>query len=90
MVLIWTMEKSSTLTEGFSPGLINPGFGHPDRIGPAQRIAPKLQENPINRNNPGQRDCNQNKKSPNYSETVKFNEGYKAEVGNVQLDHILG
>jgi hypothetical protein len=29
------------------------------------------------------------KKLPNYSETVKFNDGYKAEAGNVQLDHIL-
>jgi hypothetical protein len=89
IVLIWTMAKGSTPTEGFTPGLINPGFGHPGRVGPAPRIAPKLQENPINRNNPGQGDCNQNKKLPNYSETVKFNEGYKAEVGNVQLDHIL-
>jgi hypothetical protein len=29
------------------------------------------------------------KKSPNYYETVKFNDGYKAEAGNVQLDYIL-
>jgi len=29
------------------------------------------------------------KKSPNYSETVEFNDGYKAEARNVQLDHIL-
>jgi hypothetical protein len=29
IVLIWTMGKSSTPTEGFSPGLINPGFKHP-------------------------------------------------------------
>lgn len=29
------------------------------------------------------------KKSPNYLETVKFNDGYKAEARNVQLDHIL-
>ena len=28
-------------------------------------------------------------KSPNYSETVEFNDGYKAEAGNIQLDHIL-
>ena len=27
--------------------------------------------------------------SINYSETVKFNDGYKAQAGNVQLDHIL-
>jgi hypothetical protein len=87
IVLIWTMSKGSTPTEGFTPG--NPGFGHPGKVGPAPRIAPKLQENRINRNNPGQGDCNQNKKLPNYSETVKFNEGYKAEVKNSQLDHIL-
>ncbi len=89
IVLIWTIGKGSTPTEGFSPDLINPGFGHPGRVGPAPRIAPKLQENPINRNNPGQGGYNQNKRLPNYSETVKFNEGYKAEIGNVQLDHIL-
>lgn len=29
------------------------------------------------------------KKSPNYSEIVKFNDGYTAEARNVQLDHIL-
>ena len=84
IVLIWTMDKNSTTTNGFMAG--QPGFGHPGTIGPAPRIAPKLQENPINRNNPGQGAC---KKSPHYSETVKFNDGYKAEVGNVQLDHIL-
>ena len=27
--------------------------------------------------------------STNYSETVEFNDGYKAQAGNVQLDHIL-
>jgi hypothetical protein len=86
IVLIWTMDNSSTTTKGFMPGQINPGFGHPGTAGPAPRIAPKLQENPINRNNPGQGAC---RKSSNYSETVKFNDGYKAEIGNVQLDHIL-
>jgi hypothetical protein len=30
------------------------------------------------------------KNSPNYFETVKFNDGYKAKAVNVQLDHILG
>lgn len=29
------------------------------------------------------------KRSPKYSETVEFNDGYKAEASNVQLDHIL-
>ena len=86
IVLIFSMGKSSTLNEGFSPGLINPGF---NKVGSTPRIAPRLQENPINRNDPGQGNCNQNKKLPGYSETVKFDEGYRAEVRNVQLDHIL-
>ena len=42
---------------GFQPGKINPGFGYAGQVGPAPRIAPKLQENPLNRNNPGQESC---------------------------------
>jgi hypothetical protein len=86
IVLILTMNNSSTTTKGFISGQINPGFGHPDAAGSALRIASKLQNSPINRNNAGYEAC---KKAPNYSETVKFNDGYKAEIGNVQLDHIL-
>lgn len=52
ILLIWTMGY--TPTEGFQPVGINPVFGHPGQVGPTPRIAPKLQENPINRNNPGQ------------------------------------
>ena len=51
LFLIWAMGQGHTPTEGFQPGQINPGFGHPGQVGPAPRIAPKLQENPLNRNN---------------------------------------
>ena len=57
IIMIWAMGQSHTPTEGFQPGRINPGFGHPGQVGPAHRIAPKLQENPLNRNNPGQGAC---------------------------------
>jgi hypothetical protein len=57
LILIWAMGQGHTPTEGFQPGQINPGFGHPGQVGPAPRIAPKLQENPLNRNNPGQGSC---------------------------------
>jgi len=50
LILIWAMGQGHTPTEGFQPGQINPGFGHPGQVGPAPRIAPKLQENPLNRN----------------------------------------
>ena len=49
ILLIWTMGQGYTPTTGFQPG---PGFGYPGQAGPAPRIAPKLQENPLNRNNP--------------------------------------
>ena len=51
LILIWAMGQGHTPIEGFQPGQINPGFGHPGQVGPAPRIAPKLQENPLNRNN---------------------------------------
>lgn len=61
LILIWAMGQGHTPTEGFQPGRINLGFGHRSQVQPAPRIAPKLQENPLNRNNPnnnlGQRSC---------------------------------
>lgn len=60
LILIWSMGQGHTPTEGFQPGRINPGFGHRGQVQPAPRIAPKLQENPLNRNNPnnpGQGSC---------------------------------
>lgn len=57
LILIWAMGQGHTPTEEFQPGQINPGFGHPGQVGPAPRIAPKLQENLLNRNNPGQGSC---------------------------------
>jgi hypothetical protein len=57
LMMIWAMSQGHTPTKGFQPGRINPGFGHPGQVQPAPRIAPKLQENPLNRNNPGQGSC---------------------------------
>lgn len=57
LILIWAMGQGHTSTEGFHPGEINPGFGHRIQVQPAPRIAPKLQENPLNRNNRGQGSC---------------------------------
>ena len=37
----------------------------------------------------GQQQQFENQKSPHYSETVKFSDGYEAKAVNVQLDHIL-
>ena len=68
------MQDIATTTEGFS----NPGFGHLSKAAPSPRIAPKLEENPVVRNNPGQgsyRSSNHlsmdklaNSLSPEYSE----------------------
>jgi hypothetical protein len=54
ILLIWTMSRDSTTTSGFQPKPINPQL---NRSGPNPRIAPKLQENPVNRNNMGQGTC---------------------------------
>ena len=45
IVLVWGMEKNAATTEGFT----RPSFG---QVGPTPRIAPKLQQNPVDRNNP--------------------------------------
>ena len=72
--LVWVMQDITTTTEGFS----SPGFGHLSKAEPSPRIAPKLQENPVVRNNPGQGSCRSsnhlsmdklaNSLSPEYSE----------------------
>lgn len=58
ILLIWTMSQNSKPTEGFQPKPINhPHFGrqgHQGHVQPNPRIAPKLQENPVDRNNLGQ------------------------------------
>lgn len=52
------MGQGYTPTRGFQPGGINRGLGeYTGQAGPAPRIVAKLQENPMNRNNPGQRGC---------------------------------
>ena len=77
--LIWTMSQNSKPTNGFQPKPMNhQHFGRQGHVQPNPRIAPKLQENPVNRNNPGQGNCRSsnhpsmdklaNSLSPEYSE----------------------
>ena len=79
ILLIWTMSKNSKPTEGFQPKpMNNQHFGRQGHIQPNPRIAPKLQENPVDRNNLGQGSCRSsnnlsmdklaNSLSPEYSE----------------------
>ena len=78
ILLIWTLSQGYTTTNGFQPKPTNPHFKRPGQVQPNPRIAPKLQENPVNRNNPGQRTCRSsqhpsmntmaNLLSPEYSE----------------------
>ena len=79
ILLIWRMSKNSKPTEGFQPKpMNNQNFGRQGYIQPNPRIAPKLQENPVDRNNLGQGSCRSsnnlsmdklaNSLSPEYSE----------------------
>ena len=79
ILLIWTMSKNSKPTEGLQPKpMNNQHFGRQGHIQPNPRIAPKLQENPVDRNNLGQGSCRSsnnlsldklaNSLSPEYSE----------------------
>jgi len=82
ILLIWTMSQNSKPTEGFQPKPINHQHfgrqGHQGHVQPHPRIAPKLQENPVDRNNLGQGNCRSsnhpsmdklaNSLSPEYSE----------------------
>lgn len=55
ILLIWTMSQNSKPTEGFQPKPINhQHFGRQGQVQPNPQIAPKLQENPVDRNNLGQ------------------------------------
>lgn len=89
--LIWTMSQNSKPTNGFQPKPMN--HQHFGRQGPNPRIAPKLQENPVNRNNPGQGNCRSsnhpsmdklaNSLSPEYSE---FQSKYYSESFSKRFD----
>lgn len=57
IILIWSMGHSHTPTEGFHPPGMKPSFGHRNQVQPAPRVAPKLQENRLDRNNPRQGSC---------------------------------
>lgn len=55
LLMIWAMGQGHMPTSGFQPGQVNRNFGHHSaQGGPSPRLAPKLQENPLDRNNPGQ------------------------------------
>ena len=79
ILLMWTMSKNSKPTEGFQRKPMNhQHFVRQGNVQPSPRIAPKLQENPVGRNNPGQGSCRSsnhlsmdklaNSLSPEYSE----------------------
>lgn len=85
IVLTWIMQDIAGTTEGFT----SLGFGQ----GPTPRIAPKLQENPVDRNNRGQGSCRSsnhlsmdelsNSLSPEYSE---FQSKYHSESLQKRFD----
>lgn len=55
ILLIWTMSKNSKPTDGFQlKPRSHQHFGRQGHVQPNPRIAPKLQENPVDRNNLGQ------------------------------------
>jgi hypothetical protein len=78
ILLIWTISKNHKPTEAFQTKSINQHFLGPGQVQPNPRIAPKLQENPVDRNNLGQGSCRSSKHpsmdkmanslSPEYSE----------------------
>ena len=76
LITIWRMGQGHTPMTGFQPGRINPGFGYPGQVGPAPRIAPKGQENLLNRNNPRQESCRA--KQNNKDGTLDFNKRAEA------------
>ena len=76
IVLVWVMEKNAATTEAFT----RPSFGHSNKVGPTPRIAPKLQQNPVDRNNPGQGSC----KSSNHPSMDKFANSLSPEYSKFQ------
>lgn len=73
IVLVWMMEKNAATTEAFT----RPSFG---QVGPTPRIAPKLQQNPVDRNNLGQGSC----KSSNHLSMDKFANSLSPEYSKFQ------
>lgn len=76
IVLVWVMQKNAGTAEAFT----KPSFGHLSKVGPTPRIAPKLQENPIDRNNPLQGSC----KSSNHPSMDKFANSLSLEYSEFQ------
>ena len=86
-ILIWPISNSHTPTEGFKPGGLNTGFGPRGQVQPAPRIAPKLQENPLNRNNPGQGFCRAKQNNHDGTLTKEFVSAWNRTEG--QIDDLL-
>jgi hypothetical protein len=63
------MGQGHTPTEGFQPPRINPGFDPRGHVQPAPRIAPKVQETFLNRNNAGQGSCKANQNNQDGTRT---------------------
>ena len=64
ILLIWTMSQNCKPTKGFQPKLTNQDLGSMVQRQPNGRITPKLQENPVDRNNTNRRgDCRANQKN---------------------------
>lgn len=80
LIFLWSMSQNHTPTEAFQLGQINPGFGNLNPTAPAFRIAPKLQENPVDRNNLGQGNC----RSSNYPSMDKLANSLSPEYSEFQ------
>lgn len=94
ILLIWTMSKNSKPIDGFqTKPRSHQHFERQRHVQPSPRIAPKLQENPVDRNNPGQGSCRSsnhlsmdklaNSLSPEYSE---FQSKYYSESLSKRFD----
>ena len=58
ILLLLTMAQNPKPTDGFQPKpRIHQHFGRQEHVQPNPRIASKLQENPVDKNNPGQGSC---------------------------------
>ena len=83
-LFIWTMSQNSKTTEGFQPKPINHQHfgrqGHQGHVQSNPRIAPKLQENPADRNNLGQGNC----RSSNHSSMDKLANSLSQEYSEFQ------
>lgn len=79
IVLVLVMEKNAVTTESFP----RPSFGHSKKVGSTPRIAPKLQQNPVDRNNPRHGSC----KSSNHLSMDKFANSLSQKYSEFQNEY---